>query len=348
MKIAEFGKTHDGRTITSFTLEGANGAELEVLDYGGKVRRLAVPDSRGKCENVAVSLDFAKPGFGGSLIGRYANRIAAGSFKVDGVTYTLPTNIRPDDMPCTLHGGAEGFHDKIWAAEPFVAADGSDGLTLRLKSPDGEGGFPGNLEVKVVYTFSKTNVWKITWEALTDKATPVNFTHHVYFNLSGDRRAPVTEHTLMLAANGYTPLGKGQIPTGEIPAVAGTDFDFAKPQAIGARLNGMYDHNFALTSQDGSLAKAAVVADPVSGRVLETWTTEPGIQIYAGGSFTDALKDQFARPLFPFAGLALETQHYPDSCNQPNFPNTILRPGTVYRSTTEYRFGVRAQAIRIG
>ena len=347
MKISEYGKTADGRRIMSFTLEGSAGAELEVLDYGGKVRRISVPDSKGHCENVAVSLDFAKPGFGGSLIGRYANRIAGGKFKVDGIEYTLPTNIRPDDMPCTLHGGAEGFHDKIWNAEPFKTADGSDGLILRLKSPDGEGGFPGNLEVKVVYTFSKKNVWTIAWEAITDKATPVNFTHHVYFNLSGDRRAPVSEHLLTVAASGYTPLGKGQIPTGEIPAVAGTDFDFAKPMAISARMNGMYDHNFALTSQDGSLAKAAVVEDPVSGRVLETWTTEPGIQIYAGGAFTDALKDQFARPLFPFAGVALETQHYPDSVNQPNFHDTILRPGKVYRSTTEYRFGVRCKAFVI-
>ncbi len=338
MKIAKFGKTYDGRDITSFTLEGSNGSELEVLDYGGKVRRLSVPDAQGRCENVAVSLDFAKPGFGGSLIGRYANRIALGCFKVDGVTYTLPTNICPDDIPCTLHGGAEGFHDKIWSAEPFTAADGSDGLTLRLTSPDGEGGFPGNLEVKVDYIFTKANVWKINWEARTDKATPINFTHHVYFNLSGERRAPVTEHTLMMTATGYTALGKGLLPTGEIVSVAGTDFDFSQPQAIGARMNGMYDHNFVLASQDGSLAKAAVLADPVSGRQLETWTTEPGVQIYAGGSFTDTLKDQFARPLFPFAGLALETQHYPDSCNQPTFPNTILRPGEVYRSTTEYRF----------
>ena len=211
---------------------------------------------------------------------------------------------------------------------------------LTLRSPDGEGGFPGTLDVKVTYTFSRTHVWRIDWEATTDRATPVNFTHHVYFNLGGDRRAPVTDHLLTLAATGYTPLGAGQIPTGEVLPVAGTDFDFAVPHAIGARMAGQYDHNFALASQDGSLARAAVVEDPVSGRVLETWTTEPGVQVYAGGAFTDALKDQFARPLFPFAGLALETQHYPDSVNQPNFPDTILRPGEVFRSTTEYRFGV--------
>lgn len=341
MKIYEYGKTADGRKVTSYVLEGADGAELEVLDYGGKVRRLCVPDRAGSCENVAVSLDFAKPGFGGSLIGRYANRIAGGAFTVDGVAYALPTNIRPDGLPCTLHGGAAGFHDQVWKAEPFTAADGSDGLVLTLRSPDGEGGFPGNLDVKVTYTFSRANVWRIEWEARTDRTTPVNVTHHVYFNLSGDRRAPVTGHLLTLAADGYTPLGKGQIPTGEVPPVKGTDFDFAEPHAIGARRAGMYDHNFALTSQDGSLARAAVVEDPESGRVLETWTTEPGIQVYAGGAFTDALKDQFARPLFPFAGVALETQHYPDSVNQPAFPDTLLRPGETFRSVTEYRFRVR-------
>lgn len=339
MKIAEHGTTQDGRTVTSYTLEGADGAELEVLDYGGKVRRLTVPDRAGRCENVAVSLDFAKPGFGGSLIGRYANRIAAGRFTVEGRTFELPTNICPDGRPCTLHGGAAGFHDKIWRATPFTAADGSDGLVLSLRSPDGEGGFPGTLDVKVTYTFSRAHVWRLDWEATTDKTTPVNFTHHVYFNLSGARRAPVSEHLLTLDAAGYTPLGDGQIPTGEIRPVAGTDFDFTSPHAIGARREGQYDHNFALASQSGALARAAVVADPVSGRVLETWTTEPGLQVYAGGAFTDALRDQFARPLFPFAGLALETQHYPDSVNQPSFPDTLLHPGAVFRSTTEYRFG---------
>lgn len=345
MKIANFGQTADGRAIVSYTLEAPEGAQLEVLDYGGKVRRLDVPDRAGRNENVAVSLDFAKPGFGGSLIGRYANRIANGRFVVDGVTYELPTNIRPDDCPCTLHGGAAGFHDKVWAARPFTSADGSDALELALRSPAGEGGFPGNLDVKVVYAFGRDarggTVWRIAWTATTDQATPVNFTHHVYFNLSGDRRAPVTDHLLALDADGYTPLGKGQIPTGAVLPVAGTDFDFSAPQAIGARMAGMYDHNFALKGQTGALSRAAVVEDPVSGRVLEAWTTEPGMQVYAGGAFTDALRDQFGRPLFPFAGVALETQHYPDSVNQSAFPDTVLRPGNVLRSVTEYRFSVR-------
>ena len=335
-----YGKTSDGREITSYVLNGAGGAVLEALDYGGKIRRLEVPDKNGKVENVAVSLDFTKPGFGGSLIGRYANRIAKGQFTIDGVTYDLPSNIRPDDKPCLLHGGAAGFHDKIWGVEPFTSGD-DVGLVLTLTSPDGEGGFPGTLAVKVVYTLTAANAWRIEWSATTDKTTPVNFTHHVYFNLSGDLRLPVVNESLQLFADGYTPAGVGQIPTGEIAPVAGTPFDFSAPHDIGERMSGMYDHNFCLASQDGSLACAAIVTDPMTGRRLEAWTTEPGIQIYAGGSFNPAtLKDQFGRPLQPFAGLALETQHYPDSVNQPAFPDTLLKPGETYTSVTEYRFSV--------
>lgn len=334
----EFGKTADGRTITSYTLKGVGGAELEVLDYGGKIRRLAVPDRAGVCENVAVSLDFSKPGFGGSLIGRYANRIGEGRFTIDGVAYQLPTNGQGGGVPLTLHGGADGFHDKIWAVTPFV--NGTDvGLTLNYTSPESEGGFPGTLSVKVVYTLTAENTWRIDWTATTNKATPVNFTHHVYFNLSGEKRLPVSDEILTLFAKAYTPVGPTMVPTGEIRPVAGTEFDFTAPQAIGARFNGMYDHNFCLDTSN-ELKPAATVEDPATGRRLEALTTEPGIQVYAGGAFTEALKDQFGRALFPFAGLALETQGWPDSVNRPEFPNTILRPGETFHSTTEYRFSV--------
>jgi len=339
MKALAFGKTADGRTTTSFTLEGADGACLEVLDYGGKVVRLCVPDRAGRVENVAISLDFSKPGFGGSLIGRYANRIAGGTFSVDGTDYATPTNIAPDGVPTLLHGGAAGFHDKVWRARPF-AADDAECLELKLTSPDGEGGFPGNLDVTVVYSFTRDNVWRIEWTATTDKPTPVNFTHHAYFNLSGEARRPIDGNLLTLAANGYTPTGKGQVPTGEIASVAGTDFDFRTARKIGAKLGGMYDHNFALASQEGSLAFAAKVEDAISGRTLETLTTEPGLQFYAGHALHDGLKDQFGRALFPFAALALETQHYPDSVHRPEFPNAILRPGETFRSVTEYCFGI--------
>jgi len=339
MKVCEFGTTADGRKTTSFTLEGSDGACLEVLDYGGKVVRLCVPDRAGRVENVAMSLDFSKPGFGGSLIGRYANRISRGAFAIDGTDYAVPTNIEPDGIPTLLHGGPTGFHDKVWQARPFVADD-AECVELKATSPDGEGGFPGTLDVTVVYSFTRDNVWRIEWTATTDKPTPVNFTHHVYFNLSGEARRSVADNLLTLAAGGYTPTGKGQVPTGEVASVAGTDFDFRQTAVVGSRMAGMYDINFALASQDGLLALAAKVVEPVSGRTLETWTTEPGIQFYAGGALHDGLKDQFGRALFPFAALALETQRYPDSVHHPEFPNTILRPGETFRSVTEYRFGV--------
>jgi len=337
MDIREYGTTYDGRKITSFTLKGADGAVLEFLDYGGKIRRLEVPNYRGRCENVAMSLDFAKPGFGGSLIGRYANRIAGGAFTVDGVRYETPTNIAPDGMPALLHGGAAGFHDKVWRVEPFTDR-GDEGVVLSLTSPDGEGGFPGKLDVTVVYTLTSGNVWRIAWEARTDRPTPVNFTHHVYFNLSGEARRPVTRTRVTLAADGYTPLGPGDITTGEIASVKRTVFDFNEPLTIDELTDGQFDHNWVLRSQDGSLAFAASAEDGISGRRLETWTTERGLQFYAGGALHDGLKDQFGRPLFPFAGFAFETQAYPDSVNKPNWPNTILRPGETFRSVTEYRF----------
>ena len=339
MEITEFGKTADGRSIKSFTLHGGNGAELEVLDYGGKVRRISVPDRNGVCENVAMSLDFTKPGFGGSLVGRYANRIAGGKFSVDGREYALPTNIAPDGMPCLLHGGATGFHDRVWTARPLATADG-EALELSLTSPDGEGGFPGNLAVTCVYTFTKENVWRIEWTATTDKATPVNFTHHVYFNLSGEARRPVSDETVRIAADCYTPTGVGQITTGEIASVEGTDFDFRAPHEIGARIKGAYDMNWVLSSRDGSLAFAASAEDSKTGRRLEAWTTEKGMQFYSGYALNDSLKDQFGRPLFPLAAFAFETQAHPDSVNKPDWPDTILRPGHVFKSITEYRFNL--------
>jgi len=342
MKVQPFGTTHDGRAITSYTLTSAGGAELEVLDYGGKVRRLAVPDRNGVRENVAMSLSFVKPGFGGSLVGRYANRIAGARFTLDGRDYALPANITPEGVPCLLHGGAAGFHDKTWRVTPCEVPGGGEGLVLALTSPDGEGGFPGTLDVKVTYALTAENTWRIAWEARADKPTPVNFTHHVYFNLSGEARRPVSDNLVTLVADGYTPTGAGQVTTGEIAPVAGTDFDFTRPTVVGARRDGQYDHNWVLRSQDGSLALAAIAADPVSGRRLETFTTERGVQFYAGGALHDGLKDQFERPLFPFAGLAFETQAHPDSVNKPTWPSTILRPGGVFRSVTEYRFSADA------
>ena len=323
----------------TFVLHGSSGAELEVLAYGGKVKRLSVPDRNGQCENVAMSLDFSKPGFGGSLVGRYANRIAGGRFAVDGTAYEIPTNIAPNGHPCLLHGGPTGFHEKVWAARPFVTETGDEALELKATSPDGEGGFPGTLDVTCVYTFTKDNVWRIEWTATTDKPTPVNFTHHVYFNLSGEARRPVTDEAVMLAADACTPTDADtQITTGEIAAVKGTDFDFTQPTRVGARREGEYDLNWVLRSQDGSLALAATAEDAATGRRMETWTTEKGIQFYSGYALNNNLKDQFGRDLFPCAAFAFETQAHPDSINKPSWPDTVLRPGQVFRSVTEYRF----------
>ena len=328
----------------SFVLHGSSGAELEVLAYGGKVKRLSVPDRNGQCENVAMSLDFSKPGFGGSLVGRYANRIAGGTFAIDGTTYRIPTNIAPNGHPCLLHGGPTGFHDKIWAARPFETSAGDEALELKLTSPDGEGGFPGKLDVTCVYTFTKRNAWRIEWTATTDRPTPVNFTHHVYFNLSGEARRPISDEVVSIMADGYTPTDADtQITTGEIAAVAGTDFDFTRPMRVDARRNGAYDHNWVLRSQDGSLALAATAVDAATGRRMETWTTEKGIQFYSGHALNANLKDQFGRPLFPCAACAFETQAHPDSVNKPGWPDTVLRPGQVFHSVTEYRFSTEGR-----
>lgn len=335
--IEKRGVSENGRELVSYALKGAGGMEMEVFNFGCKVNRLAVPDRNGRLEDVAVSFDPKKVMFGGSVVGRYANRIAHGRFAVDGTEYAIPTNTAPGGVPCLLHGGPEGFHAQAWTVEPFERG-GDVGLAMSYLSPDGEGGFPGEVKMSLTYTLTADNVWRLEYAAETDRPTPLNLTHHIYFNLSGERRAPVTNQIVTLAASAYTPVGPDMIPTGELRDVTGTDFDFRKPTAVGARMDGAYDHNYCLDSKDGSLAFAAKVEDPASGRTLETWTTEPGLQLYTGGSFSEKFSDQYGRPLYRFCGLALESQKYPDSVNQKGFPDSILRPGQTFRSVTEYRF----------
>lgn len=337
VKIDKRGISENGRELVSYSMKGAGGMEMEVFDFGCKIHRLSVPDRSGKLENVAVSFDPKKVMFGGSVVGRYANRIAHGRFTVDGHEYSIATNTAPGGVPCLLHGGPDGFHAQKWHVEPFEKS-GDVGLAMSYLSKDGEGGFPGEMNVKVTYTLTADNVWRIEYEAVADRPTPINLTHHIYFNLSGDRRLPVTNQLVTLAASAYTPVGPDMIPTGEMLLVDGTDFDFRKPVVIGSRMDGAYDHNYCLDSKDGSLAFAARVEDPESGRVLETWTTEPGLQLYTGGGFSDKFIDQYGRPLYRFCGIALESQKYPDSINQAGFPDSILRPGDTFRSVTEYRF----------
>ena len=338
IKIEKRGVSENGRELVAYALKGAGGMELEAFNFGCKVNRLMVPDRDGKLEDVAVSFDPRKVMFGSSVVGRYANRIAHGKFSVGGREHALATNTAPGGVPCLLHGGPEGFHAQAWNVDSFERG-GDVGLEMTYVSPDGEGGFPGTVAAKVTYTLTASNVWRIEYVAETDKPTPLNLTHHVYFNLSGERRAPVTNQIVTIAASAYTPVGPDMIPTGELRDVTGTEFDFRQPTEIGARMEGAYDHNYCLDAKDGALAFAAKVEDPASGRTLEAWTTEPGLQLYTGGGFSEKFADQYGRPLYRFCGIALESQKYPDSVNQPGFPDSILRPGETFRSVTEYRFG---------
>jgi aldose 1-epimerase len=301
-----------------YTLSTRNGMEARVSTYGATLTQLHVPDRRGSLANVVLGLDSLAP-YSGATIGRFANRIAHGRFVLNGIAYQLATN----DPPNHLHGGTRGFDRVVWDAEAT-----EEGLRLSYQSPDGEERYPGNVSVSVTYTLTDQNELVLSYVATTDKATPVNLTHHSYFNLAGAGEDTILDHELRLLADHFTPVDDTQIPTGEIRPVADGPMDFREPLAIGARIDeveGGYDHNYVLNSTGSSLALAATVRDPRSGRVMEVLTTEPGIQLYTANSLDHT-------------GLCLETQHFPDAVNQPAFPSTILEPGEVYRQVTIYRF----------
>lgn len=353
--VRPFGKTADGQVVQQYTLTGAGGVVMDVIDFGGKVVRLYTPDRDGAKKDITLGFNdvagYEKwdPYFG-SLVGRYGNRIANGRFSLDGVTYTLPTNNEPGGLPCSLHGGNKGFDAYVWHSEP-LSEGRSVGIKFWMTSPDGDQGYPGKMDVTVKYWLTPENVWRIEYEAVTDKATPVNLTQHVYFNFKGESEGNILDHELTLLADRMTPVTKGLIPTGEIASVKGTPFDFTVPWEIGARINadneqlrfgGGYDHNWVLNSGGGRLAPAAAVYEKTTGRYMEVWTTEPAIQFYCGNFITDDVPGKKpGKHLVHRGGLALETQHSPDSPNQPKFPSTILRPGEVYKSVTEYRFGTK-------
>lgn len=352
--IKPFGKTKDGQLVQQYTLKGAGGVQMDVIDYGGKVVRLYTPDRNGGMADITTGFNdvagYEKiDKYFGSLIGRYGNRIAQGRFVLDGKTYTLPCNNEPGGLPCSLHGGTTGFDAKVWHAEPL--SDGATvGLKLTLVSPDGDQGYPGTVTVNVTYWLTPDNVWRIEYEATTDKATPINLTQHIYFNLKGEAQGDILDHELTLFADAITPVNKGLIPTGKLMSVKGTPFDFTTPHTIGSRIQadheqlqfgGGYDHNWMLNNPAGKLVQAAAVYEATSGRTLEVWTTEPAIQFYCGNFMTDQIPGKRGKNLCWRGGLALETQHAPDSPNQPDFPSTILRPGAVYKTVTEYRFGVK-------
>ena len=354
-EIADFGMTKYGEKARKFTLRGAGGVVLEVSDYGGKVVRLYTADRDGEMKDVAIGFDSpagwdAGDPYWGCIIGRYGNRIAAGKFTLNGVEYKIPTNNAPGGIPCGLHGGLRGWDAFVWGAEPFVKGD-DVGVVFTRTSPDGENGFPGKVEAKVTYTLTAANVWRVDYEAVPDRDTPINMTQHVYFNFHGEAGGSIEDHVMTIPASTFTPTDAGQIPTGEIASVAGTPFDFREGMRIGERINEPdpqleigkgYDHNWVLDSVPGNgLRIAARVYCPLNGRQVEVWTTEPCLQVYTANW---ASYDQTAKGgehLSFRCGIALETQHAPDSPNKPQFPSTIVRAGETYRTTTEFRFSAK-------
>jgi aldose 1-epimerase len=346
-----FGKLPDGRIARLFTLTSASGFQAEISDFGGTVVRLFAPDRTGRLVDVVLGFDSVErypaesPHFG-AIIGRVGNRIAGGKFSLGAKIYSLATNNSPDGIPCHLHGGNVGFDKILWAAELATVA-GQPALRLRYTSADGEEGYPGELSTEVTYSLTPEQGLRIDYKATTDQSTPVNLTNHSYFNLAGAGQGDVLDHEITLRASHFTPVHPGLIPTGDRAPAAGTPFDFTSTHRIGARigadheqlrLGSGYDHNWVLDSTDGQLALAATVYEPASGRVLEVLTTEPGIQFYTGNFLTGRLTGKSGATYAHRGGLCLETQHFPDSVNQPSFPSTLLHPGQTYRSTTVYRF----------
>ena len=344
-----FGTTPAGETVDLFTLTNAHGVEMRVMTYGGIIVSLRVPDRNGRLGDVVLGYDslagYVKDSpYFGAIVGRYGNRIAKGRFTLNGIEYHLATNNGPNH----LHGGIRGFDKVVWRAEPFRDARGA-GVVLRHTSPDGDEGYPGTLQATVTYTLTDRNEVRIDYEATTDKATPVNLTQHSYFNLAGS--GDILGHTLMIAADRFTPVDSTLIPTGVLAPVAGTPFDFRTPHAIGERIGdaneqlrfgGGYDHNFVLTRPDTGLALAARLTDSLSGRTLEIRTTEPGVQFYSGNFLDGSITGKGGTVYRHRTGLCLETQHFPDSPNHPAFPSTILEPGRVFRSRTTWTFGTLA------
>jgi aldose 1-epimerase len=344
-----FGRTPEGSAVELHTLTNAGGIELRVITYGGIIVSLRIPDRDGRLDDVVLGHDdlagyLESDAYFGAIIGRYGNRIACGRFTVDGVTHQLVQNNGRNH----LHGGARGFDKVVWNAEPFVD-ESSRGVALRYESVDGEQGYPGSLSARVTYTLGDHNELIIDYEATASRVTPVNLTQHTYWNLGGQAADDVLDHELMIDAETFTPVDDELIPTGALASVAGTPFDFREPRRVGARVDGDdeqlrhaggYDHNFVLRRSGAGLSHAARLVEPVTGRVVDVHTTEPGLQFYSGNFLDGSIRGKSGRVYGHRGGLCLETQHFPDSPNQPHFPPTILRPGDTYRSKTVYAFGV--------
>ncbi len=346
-------KTEDFDSIKLYTLKNDSGMTVKITNYGAIITSIIVPDKNGKSGDVALGYNRVedyinavdKPYFG-AIVGRYGNRIAKGKFEIDGETYSLAVNNGVNH----LHGGIIGFDKVVWNAEP-MAGKGWQGLKLTYLAKDMEEGYPGNLEVSVTYTLNSKNELKVDYHATTDKATHVNLTQHTYFNLKGEGEGTILDHELMLNASQYTPVDSGMIPTGKLAEVKGSPFDFTEAKAIGKDIaedhqqliyGGGFDHNWVIDGEnEEGLTLAARVYEPTTGRVMEIETTEPGMQFYCGNFLDGRLKGKSGKAYVNRGGFCLETQHYPDSPNQPNFPSTLLKPGEEYETTTVFRFSTK-------
>ena len=348
MEKKVFGTTADGKTADLYTLKNKNGMQVSITNFGATVVSIMAPDKAGKMADVALGYDDLagyelNKNYLGVLVGRYGNRIAHGKFSIDGTEYTLAKNNGDN----SLHGGIKGFNKAMWEAKD-VSKGGEAAVEMKYVSKDGEEGYPGNLSVTVVYTLTSKNELKIDYSATTDKKTVVNLTNHTYFNLAGQGNGDILKQELMINADTFTPVDSGLIPTGELKKAEGTPFDFRKATAIGARidandeqikLGGGYDHNFVLNRKAATgLSLAARVSDPTSGRTMEVWTTEPGVQFYTGNFLDGSFRGKGGSAYQKRTAFCLETQHFPDSPNHPSFPTTLLKPGEKYHTTTVYKF----------
>jgi aldose 1-epimerase len=345
VETSKFGSLDDGTAIDLYTLKNAKGATAKVITYGATLTELWVPDRSGKLGDVVLGFDnlqgyLGKHPWFGATVGRVANRIAKGKFTLDGKEYSLEIN----DPPNNLHSGSKDLSRMVWKAELVHERNGA-AVRFTYDSPDGDEGFPGRLSVTVLYRLSNNNELQLEYTAKTDKATPVNLTNHSYFNLNGDKN--ILGQVLQLSADKYTPVDATLIPTGEIRAVKGTPLDFTHPVAIGAHIAEMegdpggYDHNFVLSAEAGKLKLAARVFDAASGRQMEVWTTEPGVQFYSGNFLDGTITGKRGVVYGKHSGFCLETQHYPDAVNHPAFPSVILRPQSIYSTQTIYKFSTR-------
>lgn len=348
---SDFGTTPDGQHVDLYTLRNSKGAEACIITYGGRVQKLIMPDKHGNMADIVLGYDTLDGYTGtndpyfGALIGRYGNRIGGAQFTLEGKTYTLAKNNNGN----SLHGGLKGFDKVVWTAKPSVSIHGPQ-LTLAYVSLDGEEGYPGNLEVSAIYTLTENNELRLEFTAKTDKPTVVNLTHHSYFNLAGQGNGDILGHIVYINADKTTPVDSGLIPTGAFADVTGTPFDFRKPTAIGARINNPdpvlqygpgYDHNWVINKPLGEFGLMARVVEPTSGRVMEVWSDQPGLQFYSGNFLDGSITGKDGKVYQKHYAFCMEPQHYPDSPNKPNFPTTELKPGEVYHNVIVYKFSVQ-------